>query len=346
MDQISITAPDDMHCHLRDGDSLTYTVPDVAARFKKALIMPNLIPSVTTVVAAKHYRERIVQHVPENRDFTPLMTLYLTQDLPPAVINEAKACGFIHAVKLYPAGVTTHSAAGVSDLNRIYPVLEAMQEHELILCIHGESIEPQVDIFDREHRFIEKELTKIIKTFPKLRIVLEHISTKAAVQFVESAPENVAATITAHHLLFQRNDIFKGGIRPHYYCLPILKRYEDQEALIAAATSGNPKFFLGTDSAPHAKSKKESACGCAGIYTMHAAIELYAHVFAKANALGKLDSFASHYGARFYGLPINKEKITLIKKSWEIPASLNYNDDVLIPAMAGQSLDWQLQETI
>lgn len=337
---LTITRPDDWHLHLRDGDYLSVTVPATARQFARAIVMPNLIPAVTTVSQAQAYRERILAHIPKDTSFEPLMTLYLTNSTTPETIDACSKSGFVHALKLYPAGATTHSDQGIRKINDIYPVLDRMQKLNIPLLIHGESIDNHVDIFDREATFIDQELIPLIHHFPKLRIVLEHITTKTAVDFILQAPSNVAATITAHHLWLNRNDLLAGGIRPHYYCLPILKRQTDQQALINAATSGNKKFFLGTDSAPHAKNTKENACGCAGIFTAHAAIELYTQVFAHADALDQLENFASFNGADFYQLPRNNDKITLVKNSWQIAAEINYAEQTLIPFCANQTLEW------
>jgi dihydroorotase len=341
MQTITIIKPDDMHCHLRDGAYLERTVADISRTFARAIVMPNLVPPVTTVQAANDYLNRIKQYIPNESTFTPLMTLYLTEQMNAQTIRDAKTSGFIYAIKLYPAGATTNSAAGVSDLQSIYPLLETMQAVDLPLLIHGESIDPNADIFDREKIFLENDLEKLITHFPKLRIVLEHISTKEAVDFVKSAPDNIAATITAHHLYCNRNDIFHKGIRPHYYCLPILKRREDQQALVKAATSGDAKFFLGTDSAPHAQHKKENPCGCAGIYTALNALEIYTQIFDEHNALNQLENFASKNGANFYGLPINESQITLIRKKHHVPNELAFGENKLIPFHSGQTLYWQ-----
>lgn len=340
---MKITQPDDWHCHLRDGDYLTRTVPDVAARFHRAIVMPNLTTPVTTVDDADAYRSRICKAIPNGIDFTPLMTLYLTESTTVKMIHDAASSDIVYACKYYPAGATTHSEAGITQLEKLYPILEAMEKADLPLLIHGETIDPTVDVFDREKIFIGKQLSALLERFPSLRVVLEHISTKTAVDFIQSASDKVAATITAHHLLYNRNAIFKGGIRPYYYCLPILKRHEDQIALRKAATSGGPKFFLGTDSAPHAQENKLSDCGCAGIYTAHAAIELYAEVFEAEDALDKLEAFASHNGPSFYNLPINKSKITLIKEPWEAPEYLSFGKEVLVPLRAGETIEWQVQ---
>ena len=344
MNHLTFIYPDDWHCHFRDGDYLSRTVADSANQFARAIVMPNLETPITTVKNARAYRQRIIHQIPNHTDFNPLMTLYLTENMHADTIREAKGIDFIVACKLYPAGATTLSDKGVRDLNKIYPILEIMQQEDLILLIHGESIDPKIDIFDREAVFIEQHLIPLLKHFPKLRVVLEHISTKTAVEFVKDGPENLAATITAHHLLFNRNAIFKGGIRPHYYCLPIFKRNEDQQALIQAATSGHAKFFLGTDSAPHPQDQKESHCGCAGIYTAHAAMSFYAHVFEQQNALSQLEKFASINGAQFYQLPLNTKKIKLIKKPWQVPSTLSFGSQQLIPLLAGETLDWQIKK--
>lgn len=339
---MEIIQPDDWHCHLRDGDYLKRTVVDVAARFHRSVVMPNLITPITTVAEASAYRQRILREVPSGLDFMPLMTLYLTESTTPETIQAAVDSNIVFACKLYPAGATTHSQAGVANFSKLHTVFEAMENVDLPLLIHGESIDPTVDIFDRETVFLEKQLTPLIQAFPKLRIVLEHISTKEAVDFITDASDKVAATITAHHLLYDRNVIFKGGIHPHYYCLPILKRQEDQKALRKAATSGHASFFLGTDSAPHATENKENDCGCAGIYTAHAAIELYAEIFEEENALEKLEQFASINGPTFYKLPVNTKKITLEKKSWKVPEYLSFGKEVLVPLRAGEAITWQL----
>ena len=339
--QINITRPDDWHLHVREGEALKSVVPDTARQFGRAIIMPNLANPVTSVEQARAYREEILASVADT-DFEPLMTLYLTDKTTPETIKEAKESGIIHALKLYPAGATTNSDKGVTDINNIYPALKAMQEAGLLLLVHGEVTDPVIDVFDRENVFIETILKPLVAKFPILKVVLEHITTKDAVEFVSSAPENIAATITVHHLLMNRNDIFKGGIRPHHYCLPILKRETHRQALVKAATSGNPKFFLGTDSAPHTQSAKESACGCAGMYTAFHAMELYAEVFDKANALDKLEGFASFYGADFYGLPRHTGKITLTREKWLVPKSLKMGEGKLIPLRAGEYCEWKM----
>ncbi|WP_299876883.1 dihydroorotase [uncultured Cocleimonas sp.] len=336
-----ITRPDDWHLHVREGTALKSVVPDTAKQFKRAIIMPNLANPVTTVAHAKAYREEILAAVPDS-DFEPLMTLYLTDNTTAETIREAKESGFIHALKLYPAGATTNSDKGVSDLKNIYPALEAMQEAGILLLVHGEVTDPAIDIFDREQVFIDTILKPLIAKFPTLKVVLEHITTSNAVEFVSSAPDNIGATITAHHLLMNRNDIFTGGIRPHHYCLPILKRETHRQALVKAAISGSPKFFLGTDSAPHTQSAKETACGCAGMYTALHAMELYTEAFDKADALDKLEAFASFYGPDFYGLPRNSGTIELSKETWEVPESLAMGDENLIPLRAGEHCHWKL----
>jgi dihydroorotase len=339
---ITITKPDDWHVHLRDGALMRDVLPDTARRFARAIVMPNLKPPITTVQAAAEYRQRIIDAIPRGMTFEPLITLYLTDNMPPAEIAKAKASGFIHAVKYYPAGATTNSDSGVTAIDKTYAVLEAMQEHDMPLLLHGEVTDSNIDIFDREKVFIDTILAPLIKKFPTLRIVLEHITTSHAADFVMSAGKNIAATITAHHLLLNRNAIFQGGIRPHNYCLPILKRENHREALVKAATSGNAKFFLGTDSAPHAKHTKENACGCAGLYTSHAGIELYAEAFDAVNALDKLEGFASFFGADFYKLPRNTEKITLEKSAWKVPAEITFGDNTLVPMRAGETLSWKI----
>jgi len=343
MQTITLTRPDDWHVHLRDGDYLPATVKDISRYFGRALIMPNLIPPVDSVSAATEYRNRILALVPRGSTFEPLMTLYITRNTTPAVIKAAKESGIIQAFKLYPAGATTNSEAGIDSITSLYPLFETMQAVDMPLALHGEVTDHNIDIFDREAAFIDRYLSKIHLDFPALRIILEHITTRDAVQFVESASAKVAATITAHHLLFNRNDMLAGGMKPLYYCLPVLKRNTHQAALIGAATSANPKFFLGTDSAPHPRSAKENVCGCAaGSYTAHAAIELYAEVFAQAQALPRLEGFASFYGPDFYRLPRNTDTITLIDSSWEVPESLAFGPDQLIPIRTGTSIQWQV----
>ena len=342
MDSITLTRPDDWHLHLRDGAALRDIVADTARRFARAIVMPNLQPPVTTTKRALDYRERILGALPDGLTFEPLMTLYLTDDTPPEEIARARLSGRVVAAKLYPAGATTHSAAGVTRISRCFAALEKMQELGMPLLVHGEVTDPEVDVFDRERIFIDEMLSPLVERFPELKIVLEHITTRHAVNFVEVMPARIAATITAHHLLMNRNALFLGGIRPHHYCLPVLKREADREALVAAATSGNPKFFLGTDSAPHARHTKETACGCAGIYTANAALELYATAFEEVNALDRLEGFASFFGADFYALPRNSGKIRLIRRAWRIPETLPFGGDQLTPLRAGETLTWQL----
>ncbi len=343
MDSITLTRPDDWHLHLREGDSLASVLPHTARCFARAIVMPNLKSPITTTKRALDYRELILAALPENSRFEPLMTLYLTDDTPPEEIARAKLSGRIHGVKLYPAGATTHSDAGVTRLSRCFHTLEKMQELGIPLLIHGEVTAPEIDIFDREKAFLEMTLGPLVERFPDLKVVIEHITTRDAVQYVEVTGPNIGATITAHHLLMNRNALFLGGIRPHNYCLPVLKREEHREALVEAAISGNPKFFLGTDSAPHAKHTKEAACGCAGLYTAHAAIELYASAFEEAHALDKLEGFASFHGADFYGLPRNKDRITLVRKEWRVPDSYKFGEHEVVPMRAGESLAWQLR---
>lgn len=344
MQTLTITRPDDWHLHLRDGDALKAVLPDTARRFARAIVMPNLKPPVTTVAQAAAYRQRIQSAVPPGLTFEPLMTLYLTDNLPADEIDRARDSGFVHAVKLYPAGATTNSDAGVTDLKKCAATLARMEKLGVPLLVHGEVTDPAVDIFDREAVFIETVLSPLLKHFPALRVVLEHITTRDGAEFVKSSGTNVAATITAHHLLLNRNAIFAGGIRPHHYCLPVLKREQHRQALVAAATSGNPKFFLGTDSAPHGRKTKEAACGCAGCYTAHAGIELYAEAFAAAGALDRLEGFASRFGADFYGLPHNSGKVTLLRDNWTVPPELPYlADDALVPLRAGETIAWRLE---
>ena len=341
-DSITLLRPDDWHLHLRDGSALQLTVTDSARQFGRAIVMPNLTPPVTTTAQALAYRERILAARPQGSDWQPLMTLYLTDNTTPEEIEKAKASGLAHACKLYPAGATTNSDFGVTDISKIYSVLEAMQRVRMPLLIHGEVTDSHIDIFDREAVFIERTLQPLLKDFPELSIVLEHITTEDATSFVAEGPARLAATITAHHLLYNRNHMLVGGIKPHYYCLPVLKRDKHQSALVGAATSGNPKFFLGTDSAPHATHTKESSCGCAGTYTSHAAMELYATVFEKAGALNKLEGFSSHFGPDFYGLPRNTSYITLDKEGWDVPEHLMLGNEPLTPLMAGETLQWRL----
>ncbi len=340
--QLRLIRPDDWHLHLRDGALMQSVLPDTARQFARAIIMPNLKPPVTTTAQALAYRERILAALPEGQTFAPLMTLYLTNATTPDEIVRAKDSGMIHAVKLYPAGATTNSDAGVSNLQLCYPTLEMMQKLNLPLLVHGEVTDPAVDIFDREAVFIDQVLQPLRKDLPELPMVLEHITTADAAQYVASAKGRLAATITAHHLLYNRNEIFKGGIRPHYYCLPILKRESHRLALVAAATGGNPRFFLGTDSAPHPSHLKEHACGCAGCYTALHAMELYATAFEQANALDKLEGFASCHGPKFYGLPVNEGTITLERSEWEIPLALPFGEHELTPLDGGAKLGWKV----
>jgi len=342
-DRITITEPDDWHIHLRDDGALPRTVNDAARQFARVIVMPNLVPPVLTTTDAHAYRNKILQAIEPGLELEPLMALYLTDNTDRTIVAEAKASGIVHAFKWYPAGATTNSESGVTSLDKIYPALEAMQANDVVLSIHGEVTDQEVDIFDREARFIEKTLTKVTNDFPELRIVFEHITTRHAVDFVNEASPNIAATITAHHLLFNRNRILAGGIRPHYYCLPVLKREEHRLALVEAATGGNPRYFLGTDSAPHHKNQKESSCGCAGTYTAYSALELYATVFDTNNALENLEAFASLNGADFYQLPRNKGTITLLRESWQLPDSLTMGKDQLVPCMAGETLNWKTQ---
>lgn len=328
--------------HLRDGEQMRAVLPDTARCFARAIIMPNLKPPMLTTEMALAYRERILAALPQGMHFKPLMTLYLTDNTPPSEIIKARRSGAIHGVKYYPAGATTHSAAGVTDIARCYETLETMEQLGMPLLVHGEVTDAEVDVFDKEKIFLERVLFPITQRFPQLHVVFEHITTSEAVEFVNGASIHIVATITAHHLLLNRNAMFQGGIRPHHYCLPVLKREAHRRTLIEAAISGNPKFFLGTDSAPHSRSAKETAYGCAGIYTAHAAIEFYAEVFEQAGALDKLEAFASFHGADFYQLPRNKDRITLQKKNWNMPLSLEFGEETLVPLRAGESLTWKL----
>jgi dihydroorotase len=338
---ITLTRPDDWHLHVRDGAPLHTVVPHTAAEFARAIIMPNLKPPVTTAAQALAYKQRIVAAVPAGVSFEPLMTLYLTDNLPPDEIKRAKAAGVV-ACKLYPAGATTNSDAGVTDLRKVYPVLEAMQREGVLLLVHGEVTTPDIDLFDREAVFIEQQLQPLRRDFPGLKIVMEHITTQEAAHYVAEGDDTLAATITAHHLLYNRNAIFTGGIRPHYYCLPVLKRETHRQALVKAATSGNPRFFLGTDSAPHPAHLKEHATGCAGCYTAHAAMPMYAEAFEAAGALDKLEGFASFFGADFYGLPRNTDTLTLRRESWTTPDHFAFGDAELKPLRAGETLPWRV----
>ena len=342
MNRLSMQRPDDWHVHLRDGAALKAVVGFTAQRFGRAIVMPNLKPAITTSAMAGAYRQRILSALPAGSRFEPLLTLYLTNTTTAAEIDRAHACGFIHGIKLYPAGATTHSDAGVTDIERVYGVLARMEKLGMRLLVHGESPQAEIDVFDREAHFIDTVLAPLLERFPKLPVVLEHITTARAVQFVTAARSGVAATITPQHLLHNRNAIFLGGIRPHYYCLPIMKREQDRQALIGAATGGNPRFFLGTDSAPHEKGTKENACGCAGMFTAHAAIELYAEAFESAGRLERLEAFASHFGADFYGLPRHAETITLLKEPWAPPPAYEFGDGALVPYRAGESVAWRL----
>jgi dihydroorotase len=339
--ELTLIRPDDWHLHVRDGAALDVVVPHTAAQFARAIIMPNLKPPVTTAEQALAYKKRILAAVPRGMAFEPLMTLYLTDNLDPAEIARAKAAGVV-ACKLYPAGATTNSDAGVTDLRKIYPVLEAMQREGVLLLVHGEVTTSDIDLFDREAVFIERHLMPLRRDFPGLKIVMEHITTAEAVQYVSAADSHLAATITVHHLLYNRNAIFTGGIRPHYYCLPVLKRETHRQALVQAATSGDPRFFLGTDSAPHPAHLKEHATGCAGCYTAHAAIEMYTEAFDQAGALDKLEGFASLFGADFYGLPRNTDRITLRRENWTPPESYVFGEAELKPLRSGESLPWRL----
>ena len=339
---LTLTRPDDWHLHLRDDAVLKDLLPHTAKRFARAIVMPNLKPPVTSLALALEYRERILAALPRGADFTPLMTLYLTENTRPEEIHRAKANGHVYAVKYYPAGATTNADAGVTDIRRCQAVLEAMADVKLPLLVHGEVTDPAVDVFDRETVFIDRVLAPLVERLPNLKIVFEHITTRTAADFVLSAPANVAAPLTPQHLLHDRNAMFKGGLRPHLYCLPVLKRERDREALVKAAVSGNPKFFLGTDSAPHARHLKENACGCAGIFSAHAGIELYVEVFEQAGALAKLEGFASFHGADFYGLSRNTGKLTLVKKPWSPPASYGFGDAELVPFRAGEEISWSI----
>lgn len=342
VNSITITRPDDWHLHLRDNNALQRTVADTARCFGRAIVMPNLQPPVINAKQAASYRQRILAARPADSQFEPLMTLYLTDNTTPEDIVAAVESGFVKAVKLYPAGATTNSAAGVTNIANCYTTLETMQALGLPLLIHGEVTHNHIDIFDREKVFIDEKLIPLLRDFPELKVVFEHITTKEATDFVAEASNFVAATITPHHLLLNRNDMLVGGIRPHHFCLPVLKRNTHQQALITAATSSNPKFFLGTDSAPHSQHAKESACGCAGIYSAHAAIELYAEAFDAAESLDKLEGFASFYGADFYGLPRNSQHITLQKTEWQVAKTLSFADEPLVPMRAGETIRWKL----
>jgi dihydroorotase len=344
MNTLTLRRPDDWHVHLRDGAALAAVAPFTARQFGRAIVMPNLRPAVTNAASAREYRDRIMAALPRNARFEPLLTLYLTNTTPPDEIDRARATGFVHGVKLYPAGATTHSDAGVTDVEKVYPVLARMEAIGMPLLVHGESPQPDVDVFDRETHFIDSVLQPLLERFAGLRVVLEHITTARAVEFVSNARAGVAATITPQHLLHNRNAIFSGGIRPHYYCLPILKRERDRLALLGAATGGNPRFFLGTDSAPHERASKENACGCAGMFTAHAAIELYAEAFEAAGRLDRLEPFAAHFGADFYGLPRHDDTITLVKESWVPPTHYDFGDGTLVPYRGGEPIAWRLAD--
>ena len=342
MNALVIRRPDDWHLHLRDGAALAAVLPFTAARFARAIVMPNLSPPVTTTAAALAYRERILGALPAGARFEPLMTLYLTDHTPAEEIARAKAAGCVLGCKLYPAGATTHSAAGVTDVRRLDAVLARMEELGLVLQVHGEVTDPTVDVFERESRFIDTVLGPLAARHPRLRIVFEHITTRAALEFVLSARAGVAATITPQHLLMNRNALFAGGLRPYHYCAPVLKTEEDRAALLAAVARGGTRLFLGTDSAPHARTAKETACGCAGIFSAHAGIELYAEAFAAAGALDRLEAFASGHGADFYGLPRNRDTVTLLAEPWEVPARYPFGTEELVPLRAGERIAWRL----
>lgn len=342
MARLSIIRPDDMHLHLRDGDALHAVLPHTARRFARAIVMPNLRPPITTTAMAIAYRQRILAALPAGVSFEPLMTLYLTDNTAPVEIERAKRSGMVHAVKYYPAGATTNSDAGVTDLTRVHAVFEAMQDAGMPLLVHGEVTWQDTDVFDREQVFLDRVLAPLLQRFDRLKLVVEHITTREAVRFVTQASERVAATITAHHLLLNRNALFNGGVRPHHYCLPILKRESHRQALVEAALSGNPKFFLGTDSAPHSRATKECALGCAGMYTAHAGIELYAEMFAAHDRLERLEAFASLHGAAFYGLPRNRDAITLVDDAWEVPGEYQFGDETLVPFRAGDRIGWKV----
>jgi len=341
-DRLTLPRPDDWHLHLRDGAAMTDVLAPTAHTFRRAIVMPNLKPPVTTVALAASYRERILAARPDGAAFEPLMTLYLSDQTSPEEVHRARDSGFVHAIKYYPAGATTNSASGVTALERVYPALAAMERCGLVLAIHGEVTDPEVDTFDRERVFVERHLARIVRDFPGLKVVLEHVTTAEAVAFVRDGPSTLAATITPQHLLWSRNAMFAGGLRPHLYCLPILKRESHRRELVAAATSGHRRFFLGSDSAPHAQSAKETSCGCAGCYSAPVALPLYAEAFEDANALGRLPDFASGFGADFYGLPRNRDTITLIRQSWTVPSTYPLGDGVVVPLRAGETLRWRV----
>ncbi|NDP43211.1 MAG: dihydroorotase [Aromatoleum sp.] len=341
--KLTLARPDDWHLHLRDGPLMASVVGATARVFGRAIVMPNLKPPVTTTEAARLYRDRILAALPAGSTFEPLMTLYLTDNTAAGEIARAKASGFVHAVKYYPAGATTNSDSGVTSLSRAYPALAAMERQGVVLSLHGEVTAPEVDVFDRERVFVDTTLARILRDFPALKIVLEHITTQEAAAFVAAAPGNVAATITPQHLLWSRNALFAGGlVRPHLFCLPILKRESHRQALVRAATSGSPKFFLGTDSAPHARHAKETACGCAGCYSAHAALELYAEVFEAADALDRLEGFASFFGADFYGLPRHADTVTLLREAWTVPVEYPFGAETIVPLRAGETVRWRI----
>ena len=344
METLTITRPDDWHLHLRDGPALGAVAGFSARRFARAIVMPNLRPPVTTVGLAASYRQRILAALPPGSDFEPLMTLYLTDDTAPEEIDRARASGFVHGVKCYPAGATTNAEAGVTSLGHCHAVLERMEELGIVLQLHGEVTDPAVDPYDRESMFLERELEPLLRRHPRLRVVLEHVTTRAGIGFVRAQGDRVAATLTPQHLLLNRAALFAGGLRPHLYCLPLLQRERDRAALVEAATGGEPRFFLGTDSAPHARGAKESACGCAGVFSAHAGIELYAGVFADAGRLERLEAFASFHGADFYRLPRNQGRITLARDPWPVPSSYAFGDAELVPLGAGSQLAWRLLE--
>ncbi|HEY6482113.1 MAG TPA: dihydroorotase [Steroidobacteraceae bacterium] len=340
---LQIRRPDDWHLHLRDGEALRAVLPFSAAQFGRAIVMPNLRPPITSCDQALAYRQRILDALPAGSAFRPLMTLYLTDTTSPAEVDRARASEHVHGFKLYPAGATTHADAGVTDIQRIEPVLARMSELGVILQVHAEVSDPDVDVFDREARFIDTVLAPLAQRHPRLRIVFEHITTRHAVDFVRSAREGIGATITPQHLLMNRNAMFAGGIRPHHYCLPVLKTEPDRQALLAVISAGDRRFFLGTDSAPHARHLKETACGCAGIFSAHAAIELYAEAFEAVGALQRLEDFAAHFGPAFYGLPLNEERITLLREPWQVPATYRFGPDELVPLRAGERISWRLR---
>jgi dihydroorotase len=341
-ESITLRRPDDWHLHLRDGAHLAAVLPFTAARFARAVVMPNLKPPMTTVEALDQYRQRILAALPAGMRFEPLMTLYLTDNTSPAEIRRARDSGFVIGAKLYPAGATTHSDAGVTSIDKVWGALEAIAEHGLVLQVHGEVTDSAVDIFDREHVFIDRVLRRVVEGIPALRVVFEHVTTRAAVEFVRSGRTGIGATLTPQHLLLNRNAIFEGGVRPHHYCLPVLKREQDRVSLLEAATSDDPRFFLGTDSAPHARHTKEAPCGCAGVFSAHAAIELYAEAFDSVGRLDRLEAFASERGADFYGLPRNEERLTLLREDWTVPARYPFGTDELVPFRAGERLAWRL----